>query len=80
MLRSIAPAGTMHPTAVAFGVLPGDEDSLYITQKGHMFVNERRAGDRVSRVARVARPYRLPFLAAAEAPDPGPVGPEEGGP
>jgi len=62
LLRILAPEGLKHPTAAAFGVLPGDRESLYITNKGHMFVNERRAGDRVTRVERVAIPLRLPFL------------------
>jgi len=65
LLRSLKPRGVFHPTAVAFGVLPGDEQSLYITQKGHMLVEERHEGDRVSRVERVARPCRLPFLGPA---------------
>ena len=62
ILRSLAPRGIRHPTALAFGVMPGDEESLYITQKGHMLVRERHEGDRVNRVENVTRPYRLPFL------------------
>jgi sugar lactone lactonase YvrE len=70
ILRSLAPRDIRHPTALAFGVMPGDEESLYITQKGHMLVRERHTGDRLSRVEHVARPYRLPFL--------GPTGNGEG--
>jgi hypothetical protein len=62
LLREIAPAGIRHPTAIAFGRAAGDETSLYLTQKGHMFFREHRSGDRVCRVAGGARPYRLPFL------------------
>ncbi len=80
IVRSLAPSGMKHPTAVAFGMLPGDQESLYVTQKGHMFVNERRAGDRVSRVENVARPYRLPFLVPPERTSvPGSPGPDQGG-
>jgi len=71
LLRSLAPRGIRNPTALAFGVAAGDQESLYVTQKGQMFVRERHAGDRVSRVQRVAGPYRLPFAAGAgngEAP------------
>lgn len=79
LLRSLKPRGVFHPTAVAFGVLPGDEQSLYITQKGHMLVEEKHEGDRLSRVERVARPYRLPFLGPAEGAQ-GPQGAGEEAP
>ena len=61
-IRMIAPEGIRHPTAVAFGVTEKDQTSLYVTQKGQMLLREKRSGDRLSRIDRVAEPYRLPFL------------------
>jgi sugar lactone lactonase YvrE len=61
-IGEFVPEGLFHPTAVAFGVMPGDRKDLYVTQKGHMMSRERYSGDRLSRIRDVAEPYRLPFL------------------
>jgi sugar lactone lactonase YvrE len=64
LIRAIEPPGIKHPTALAFGVAGKGRDSLYITQKGHMFLHEERSGDRLSRIKAMANPYALPFTTA----------------
>ena len=70
VLRTLTYEGMKHPTALAFGVLKGDRSNLSVTEKGHMFFRESRAGDRLTRLRDVAAPYVLPFLAP-----PGPATP-----
>ncbi len=61
---TLEPQGLFHPTAVAFGVRPGDRDTLYITQKGRIMVHDRRRGDRVTRSHGLGTlGYLLPFAA-----------------
>lgn len=74
----LAPPGLLHPTALAFGVMPADRHDLYVTQKGHMLVRERKSGDRLTRIPAVGPPYRLPFLDTGSSRRPS-VRPERGG-
>ena len=65
LLKKIKLKGVLHPTAIAFAPPWIEENTFYITQKGHMFFTKEKRGDCLSRFSWDADPYGLPFLEPA---------------